>query len=61
MKATDSGKIIGYAMESCDFKDNNVEEVLVFVNAGYYVSGEDRQCREKIKELELRIAALESR
>ena len=37
-KATKSGKIVGYAMETPDFSESNQDEILVFVNVGYYVA-----------------------
>jgi hypothetical protein len=40
MKAAQSGKIIGYAMQGAEFKGKETKEILVFVNLGYYLSGE---------------------
>jgi len=36
MKATKAGKIIGYALQSENFRDKSTKEILVFVKVGYY-------------------------
>lgn len=41
MKATRSGKIIGYALQEESFKVKDAAEILVFVNSGYYLSSLD--------------------
>ena len=41
MRATRSGKIIGYALQKEDFKKNKQKEILVFVNLGYYLAPGD--------------------
>ncbi|TRZ78488.1 hypothetical protein D4R87_00680, partial [bacterium] len=54
-------KIVGYAMEAESFENKNTSEILVFVNVGYYVSGEDFQKIDKIDELEKNNQSLEQR
>ncbi|MFH1504815.1 MAG: hypothetical protein ABIH08_05480, partial [Candidatus Omnitrophota bacterium] len=66
MKANKTAKIVGYAMEAETFEENkDISEILVFVNAGYYVCGEDYQKLSKIdrlvESLSARIDALESK
>ena len=62
MKAARTGKIIGYAMQNEDLADGEeVKEILVFVNVGYYVSGEDYAKLNKIDRLEREIEALRER
>ncbi|UCD54667.1 MAG: hypothetical protein JSV93_03860 [Candidatus Omnitrophota bacterium] len=60
MKATRTGKIIGYAMEEIDFKESRQDEILVFVNTGYYVSGEDCAKLDRIGRLENELDGLHS-
>jgi len=37
MKATKAGKIIGYALQSENFRDKSTKEILVYVNLDYYL------------------------
>ncbi|UCB57176.1 MAG: hypothetical protein JSV30_00880 [Candidatus Omnitrophota bacterium] len=68
MKATRSGKIIGYAMENEDFSDaGEIKEILVFVNIGYYMANDDfrkltqlEQSLTKIERLEEEIEMLKA-
>ena len=56
MKAVDAGKIIGYAMEGEDFKDEELKEILVFVNVCYYVPPKKfRELVSIVQELERKI------
>ena len=56
MKATRSGKVLGYAMQDYDFPTGGVEEILVFVNIGYYVDeAEFKDMQRRIEQLELAI------
>ncbi|MCK4810227.1 MAG: hypothetical protein KAS99_04745 [Candidatus Omnitrophica bacterium] len=61
MRAGKSGKIIGYAMEECDFKDKKTDEILVFVNVGYYVSESDFEKLKKVEEFENKFNLLNER
>ena len=47
-------------MEDCDFKDEEIKEILIFITVNYYVSKEDLNRLVKIKELKERIKSLES-
>jgi len=63
MKATSSGKVIGYALEEEDFKDKEISEILVFVNVGYYVNpkeykdllSEVKSLREELEKIKSKI------
>ncbi|MBU0571450.1 MAG: hypothetical protein KKC50_05355 [Candidatus Omnitrophica bacterium] len=59
MKAAKSCKIIGYAMQNEDFEDEEIKEVLVFVNTGYYVSSNDFKKLGEIEKLKERVKRLE--
>ncbi len=61
MKASKSGKIIGYAMKECDFKDKETDEILVFVNVGYYVSESDFEKLKKVEKFENKFNLLNER
>ncbi len=62
MKATKSGKIIGYAMEQADFKGaKEIKEILVFVNLGYYIQPEEySSLRSQLAELKEEYLPLQS-
>ncbi|MFH1228281.1 MAG: hypothetical protein V1701_10320, partial [Planctomycetota bacterium] len=54
MKALKAGKIIGYAMEAEHFESGSEQEILVFVNVGYYMP------EASFKEMNNRIDRLEA-
>jgi ABC-type uncharacterized transport system fused permease/ATPase subunit len=61
MKATEAGKIIGYAMQAEEFKDANTAEILVFVNLGYYLPKGTTEKLERLEALEKRVQGIEKR
>ena len=58
MKADKSCKIIGYAMEESNFQSKGMDNILVFVNVGYYVSEDDFKRLKEIEKLKEEIELL---
>ncbi len=61
MKATKSGRIIGFALEGEDFKEKEVSEILVFVNVGDYINPEEYVKREDFDSLLKELKTLKER
>ncbi|UCD15416.1 MAG: hypothetical protein JSV34_06800, partial [Candidatus Omnitrophota bacterium] len=60
MKCLKTGKIIGYAMENEDFSDGEeIREILIFINAGYYISKSDYAKLSEIDDIKSELKRLE--